>query len=68
MEYQDVIDHIPRFYNTERLIVRIMRVGMFFPKALALGVIGLVAIYTVGLFIYIYAQGGVEAAIHLGGW
>jgi hypothetical protein len=41
---------------------------MYFPKSFALGIMGLVVLYTVGLFIYIYFQGGIDSAIHLGGW
>jgi hypothetical protein len=40
---------------------------MYFPRHLAIGIFLLVAGYAVGLFIWVYFQGGVERAIHLAG-
>jgi len=40
---------------------------MYFPKTYALGAVGLVMILAIGLFLFIYFQGGVDSAIHLGG-
>jgi hypothetical protein len=42
---------------------------MYFSKSsFTVGIVGLVAIYRLGLLIYVYFQGGVDSAIHLGGW
>jgi hypothetical protein len=43
-------------------------VYMYFPKSFAIGIATLVLIFAVGLGVYIYFQGGVDSAIHLGGW
>jgi hypothetical protein len=41
---------------------------MYFPKSYTIGITALVAIYAIGLLIFVYFQGGVDSAIHLGGW
>ncbi len=40
---------------------------IYFPKSFVLGAVGLILIFAVGLFLYVYFQGGVESSIYLGG-
>jgi hypothetical protein len=39
---------------------------IYFPRHLAVGIFLLVAAFAIGLLIYVYCQGGVDRAIHLG--
>lgn len=40
---------------------------MYFPKTLAIATLVLVLIFATGLLVFVYFQGGVDRAIHLGG-
>jgi hypothetical protein len=38
---------------------------MYFPKSLVLGIVSFVLVFTIGLLLFIYFQGGVDWAIRL---
>ncbi|MGH9773052.1 MAG: hypothetical protein ACRD4Q_15360 [Candidatus Acidiferrales bacterium] len=40
---------------------------IYFPKSFVLGALALLLFFMVGLFLYVYFQGGVESSIYLGG-
>lgn len=50
----------------DKLTTEALRKIIYFPKSYVIGALCLLLIFAVGLILYVYFQGGVEASVYLG--